>query len=159
MNTLIIRAFLGAALIFFIPLPEAQEQPTSMPSPSKSAAVAQQAGEPPCGPPPEAYKACEGKSVGSRSEFASPRGDNVAGVCLNDGSGKIVLRPDRPPGDETGGHRGPPPEAYQVCVGKTAGSAAQFTGPRGGAIRGTCVAEGERLVLRPHNPPTAKESE
>ena len=148
MNTLITRAFFGAALIFFIPLIEAQEQPTSMPNPSKPEAMGQHVGEPPCGPPPEAYKSCEGKSVGSRSEFADPRGDTVAGVCLNDGSGKVVLRPDHPPSD-----RGPPPEAYAACVDKNVGGRAQFTGPWGDTVTGTCENEGEKLVLRPDRHP------
>ncbi|MFM8331234.1 MAG: hypothetical protein ACKN9T_06055 [Candidatus Methylumidiphilus sp.] len=116
-------------------------------------AEAEAEGPPPhhCGPPPEAFKACEGKAVNARAEFTSPRGDKVAGVCLNDGNGKLVLRPDHPPG---GARRGPPPEAYQACVGKAAGSTAQMQGPRGETIQGTCEMEAAaRLVLRPARPP------
>ena len=92
---------------------------------------------------------------GAKAEFVNPKGETVAGVCLNDGSGKIVLRPDHPPG----GRQGPPPEANQACAGKTAGNAAQFTGPKGEIIQGICEAEGDRLELRPYHPPAAKGSE
>ncbi len=53
------------------------------------------------GPPPEAYTACEGKSVGDTAEFESPRGDTVTGSCVQQGD-QMVLRPDNPPP----GHRG-----------------------------------------------------
>ena len=45
------------------------------------------------GPPPEAYTACEGKSVGDKAEFVSPRGDTVTGTCVQEGD-RLVLRPD-----------------------------------------------------------------
>ena len=51
---------------------------------------------------------------------------------------------------ETGRRRhGPPPEAYTACEGKSAGDAAQFVNRRGKTVTGTCVQEGDRLVLRP----------
>jgi hypothetical protein len=37
-------------------------------------------------------------------------------------------------------HRGPPPEALAACREATRGAACSFTGPRGEALRGTCVA-------------------
>ena len=151
-------AILGATLACCIFCVNAEEQSATVPSPGKPAAAGQHAGEPPLGPPPEAFKACEGKSAGNRSEFASPHGDTVAGVCENDGNGKIVLRPDHPPGSQDVGHRGPPPEAYQACVGKTAGGIAQFVSPKGETIKGICEAEGERLVLRPYHPPISKDN-
>jgi hypothetical protein len=46
--------------------------------------------------PPEAYMACEGKTVGSPASLVSPRGDTVNGTC-EEYSGKLVLRPDQPP--------------------------------------------------------------
>jgi hypothetical protein len=46
-------------------------------------------------------------------------------------------------------HRGPPPEAYKVCEGKSAGSVAQFVNRRGETLKGTCEEEDGRLVLRP----------
>ncbi len=48
-----------------------------------------------------------------------------------------------------GGRKGPPPEAYTACEGKSAGEAAEFTSPFGDAVTGVCVQKGDRLVLRP----------
>ncbi len=44
------------------------------------------------GPPPEAYKACEGKSAGMVAEFTDPRGEILKGTCEEE-NGKLVLRP------------------------------------------------------------------
>ena len=51
-------------------------------------------------PPPEAYKACEGKIAGSggASQFVGPRGGTVSGIC-KELNGKLILRPDRPKAD------------------------------------------------------------
>jgi two-component system, OmpR family, heavy metal sensor histidine kinase CusS len=46
------------------------------------------------------------------------------------------------------GRRGPPPEAYKICEGKSSGSAAQFVTPHGETIRGICEEENGKLVLR-----------
>jgi len=46
-------------------------------------------------PPPEAYKACEGKSAGDASQFVGPGGTTVSGKC-EEFNGKLILRPDRP---------------------------------------------------------------
>ncbi|QJB55977.1 hypothetical protein [Pseudodesulfovibrio sp. zrk46] len=48
------------------------------------------------GPPEEAYEACEGKKVGDKAVFTSPRGDEVTGIC-EERDGKMVLHPDNPP--------------------------------------------------------------
>ncbi|MBE0556110.1 MAG: HAMP domain-containing protein [Proteobacteria bacterium] len=69
-------------------------------------------------PPPEAYKACEGKGAGSPGHFANPRGETVRGICEDD-EGKLVLRPTLPSGNVRGpandgpGERPvpPPPES------------------------------------------------
>lgn len=50
------------------------------------------------GPPPGAYKACEGKSAASRAQFVNPRGETVKGQCEEE-DGKLVLRPDVLKGD------------------------------------------------------------
>jgi hypothetical protein len=50
-------------------------------------------------------------------------------------------------------HQGPPPEAYTACEEKSAGDTAEFQSPFGDTVTGTCEAEGDRLVLRPDNPP------
>jgi hypothetical protein len=101
------------------------------------------------GPPPEAYTACEGKTAGSTAQFTAPNGETVSGTCTLDG-GKLVLRPNRFQGNARDGRRGPPPAAYTACEGKTVGSAAQFTNPRGEMVSGICEEEGGKLVLRPN---------
>jgi len=52
-----------------------------------------------------------------------------------------------------GRHQGPPPEAYEACEGKSAGDTAQFVSPHGDTVTGVCELQGNRLVLRPDNPP------
>ncbi|GAU09885.1 hypothetical protein [Desulfoplanes formicivorans] len=58
-------------------------------------------------------------------------------------------------GRPQGKHDGPPPEAYTACKDKNKGEKASFTSPRGDTIQGICVKDrqGDRLVLRPDNPP------
>ncbi len=46
------------------------------------------------GPPPEAYTACEGKTVGDRAEFVDQRGETLTGTCQQEDD-RLVLRPDR----------------------------------------------------------------
>ena len=53
------------------------------------------------GPPPEAYKACEGKSVGATAQFVSPRGETLIGTCAQEGS-QLVLRPNSNKGGKQG---------------------------------------------------------
>lgn len=48
------------------------------------------------GPPPEAYAACEGKTVGDSSQLTTPRGETLSGNCEEDPRGKLFLRPDQP---------------------------------------------------------------
>ena len=50
-------------------------------------------------------------------------------------------------------YQGPPPEAYTACEGKSEGDAAEFESPHGDTVTGTCEMEGDRLVMRPDNPP------
>ncbi len=47
-------------------------------------------------PPPEAFRACEGKSLGSAAQLVGPAGEVVTGTCGTE-EGKLVLRPDIPP--------------------------------------------------------------
>jgi len=56
-------------------------------------------------------------------------------------------------------HQGPPPEAYTVCEGKSEGDTASFETPNGDTVTGICVLDrsGDRLVLRPDNPPPEHE--
>ena len=50
-------------------------------------------------------------------------------------------------------HHGPPPEAYTACEDQNAGDTAEFVSPHEDTVTGTCEQEGDRLVLRPDNPP------
>ena len=52
-----------------------------------------------------------------------------------------------------GRHQGPPPEAYTACEDKSAGDTAEFVSPHGDTVTGVCEQEGDRMVLRPDNPP------
>jgi two-component system, OmpR family, heavy metal sensor histidine kinase CusS len=58
------------------------------------------------------------------------------------------------PDDRTGENRrrGPPPEAYAVCEGKSAGTPAQYVNPRGETVQGICEDEEGTPVLRRTNP-------
>jgi hypothetical protein len=38
-----------------------------------------------------------------------------------------------------GGHRGPPPEAFEACSSKSENDACSFSGPRG-SVEGTCMS-------------------
>lgn len=100
------------------------------------------------GPPPEAYAACIGKTVGATATFVDPRGETISGTCQQEGE-RMVLRPDRSKGQAGNRQGGPPPEAYKACEGKTAGAVASFVDPRGETLSGSCEQEGQRLVLRP----------
>jgi hypothetical protein len=74
----------------------------------------------------------------------------VTGICEQEGD-RLVLRPGHPQARSRGRHHGPPPEAYRACEGKNAGDSAEFVGPRGNTVMGTCEQEGDRLVLRPNH--------
>ena len=56
-------------------------------------------------------------------------------------------------------HQGPPPEAYTACEGKSVGDSAEFKSPRGDTVTGTCVQDGERLVLHPDHHPRGRRSD
>jgi hypothetical protein len=104
-------------------------------------------------PPPEAYKACEGKKVGDASQFVNQRGETVSGIC-KERDGKLILRPDRLEGKSGGKSFNPPPEAYKACEGKKVGDASQFVNQRGETVRGTCEERDGKLILRPNHPKT-----
>ncbi len=53
-------------------------------------------------------------------------------------------------------HQGPPPEAYTACEDKSEGDAAEFVSPHGDTVTGICEKEGDRMVLRPDNPPDGR---
>ncbi len=72
----------------------------------------------------------------------------LLGVCATN-----VFGSDSETGHPMRGYGGPPPEAYTACEGKSAGDAAEFVSPRGDTVTGVCEQQGDRLVLRPDNPP------
>jgi len=78
----------------------------------------------------------------------------MLGICA-----AIAFGSDTEKSKPMGGHKGPPPEAFTACEGKSAGDTAEFESPRGDKVTGTCVAEGDRLVLRPDSPPDGGRSE
>lgn len=49
-----------------------------------------------------------------------------------------------------------PPFAFEVCAGKKAGDAVQFTTPRGDQRAGVCTDSPEGLFARPVPPPQRK---
>lgn len=60
------------------------------------------------GPPPEAYRACEGRNRGNMSQFVNPFGETIKGTCEEE-NGRLVLRPNPPPRADRKGqvHKGP----------------------------------------------------
>ncbi|HOI73355.1 MAG TPA: hypothetical protein PLO63_04335 [Syntrophales bacterium] len=62
----------------------------------------------PAGPPPEAYRACEGAKPGSISGFTALWGETIIGVCRRDESGRLLLIPDPPEDWELAGNTLPP---------------------------------------------------
>ncbi len=66
--------------------------------------------------------------------------------------GRVTQDDEGDAGSQKGLRHGPPPEAYTVCEGKTEGSAAQFTDPKGEVVTGKCQVADGKLVLRPDHP-------
>ena len=94
----------------------------------------------PPGPPPEAFKACEGKKAGDTVQIQTPRGDTISGTC-REMQGQLVAVPE---GGPHGRRSGPPAEAFKACEGKNPGETVRIQTPRGDTISGTC-----RLVAVP----------
>ena len=112
---------------------------------------------PPHGPPPEALKACEGKSAGAACTVTPPDRPAVEGTCRtppHGNSGELVCAP---------AHRGPPPEALKACEGSAEGAACSVVlhgearagrcqkPPHGGTQLG-CLPDGMKGP-RHHGPP------
>jgi len=99
-------------------------------------------------PPLEAYTACEGKQPGEKASFVTRTGNTISGQCKQQQDGRLILIPDQlREGNKI------PPAAYQECIGKRLGDAAQVTIPTGKTISGTCQSDGARLYLRPDSSP------
>ncbi|RWX47853.1 hypothetical protein VT98_11963 [Candidatus Electrothrix communis] len=99
-------------------------------------------------PPSEAYTACEGKQPGKKASFVTQTGNTISGQCKQQQDGRLILIPDHLREASR-----IPPAAYQKCVGKRLGDAAQVTIPTGETVSGTCQSDGDRLYLRPDSPP------
>ena len=99
-------------------------------------------------PPLEAYTACEGKQPGEKSHFVTKIGNTISGQCKQQQDGRLILIPV----NLRGGSK-IPPAAYQECIGKQLGDAAQVTIPTGETVSGTCQLDGDRLYLRPDSSP------
>jgi len=99
-------------------------------------------------PPLEAYTACEGKQPGEEASFVTQMGNTISGQCKQQQDGRLILMPDQLIRNDA-----IPPAAYQECLGKKLGDAAQITAPNGTTISGTCQADKDRLYLRPDSPP------
>ena len=52
------------------------------------------------------------------------------------------------------GRQGPPQEAFDACLGKSAGDSAQFEGRNGETISGICEERDGKLILQPSNMPS-----
>jgi hypothetical protein len=100
-----------------------------------------QGGGHPPGSPPEALKACEGKSAGDAVQIQTPHGDTITGTCREMPDGRLAAMPQ---GGPHGSLPGPPPEAFKACEGKGVGETVQIRTPRGEIITAIC-----RLVAVP----------
>lgn len=103
----------------------------------------------PDGPPPAAFEACAGKQAGDKASMSGPEGRSFSGVC-RDVKGKLALTPE---GGRGGEGRGPGPEAFKACEGKSAGDTASITGPEGRSFSGTCRERDGKLALMPDRKP------
>lgn len=103
-------------------------------------------------PPQAIFDACTGKAAGDTCS-ATVGERTFSGKCGTGpmSEGKLGCHPEGGPG----GHRGPPPEAFTACEGKSADAACSISTPRGN-LDGTCSAghggDG-KLACRPKGPP------
>ena len=49
--------------------------------------------------------------------------------------------------------REPPPQAFEICKGKSAGDTVQITTPQGQQLSATCTESPKGLFARPPHPP------
>lgn len=106
------------------------------------------------GPPPEALEACEGLDEGSECSMTLG-GHTVEGSCVagpNDDDPLACLPKGGPRG---GGHRAPPPEAFEACEDADIGDACAVELPDH-SVAGVCRqgrGDDERLVCVPNRRP------
>jgi hypothetical protein len=62
----------------------------------------------------------------------------------------------QPGGDDRGGRRGPPPEAYEACADLAAGDSCEMSGRKGDTLQGSCIVpkdkEGTLVCAQEGNP-------
>jgi hypothetical protein len=107
-------------------------------------------GDPPRGPPPEAFQACDGLEQGASCGVTLPDGKEMTGTCRLGPQGEpLACAPDGPP---PGRH--PPPESFQACSSLEEGESCAFTAPDGVELAGTCavVPDGSGMACRPNHP-------
>jgi hypothetical protein len=80
--------------------------------------------------------------------FFGPAVHVTAAETGTTGQSADSVRPPEPGGPLPHGHN-PPPEAYEACEGKAAGTAAQLITPRGDTITGVCKNIDGKMVLAP----------
>lgn len=91
--TILVTAVLALSMVIFGPFVHLAVAQTGS---SGSTGQSSDGAQPPASghkPPPEAYKVCEGKTVGTSAHLVTPRGDTITGVC-KELDGKMVLVPD-----------------------------------------------------------------
>ena len=102
------------------------------------------------GPPPEAFSACEGKSTGDACTVSTPRGE-LSGTCQMPGGNALACAPEGHNGGQE--RRGPPPEAFSACEGKSTGDTCTVSTPRG-ELNGACqMPGGNALACAPKDKP------
>lgn len=76
----------------------------------------------------------------------------VAALCV---AGAVVPVPAGASfgASESGGHREPPQAAFDVCKGKSEGTAVEIVTPNGSTIKATCKKFKDQLVAVPEGAP------
>jgi len=111
------------------------------------------------GPPPGAYRACDGKNAGDEAQFISPRGETVTGICEQEGD-RLVLRPNHARADSDGRRQGPPLPGSSDPQRRPANHAIDDTGellkkrPIGKKplLHAEAVAAGPQMMMRTRQP-------
>ena len=79
----------------------------------------------------------------------------VAALCVVNAMGTAPVWASLGP-PESGDRREPPQAAFDVCKGKSEGTAVEIVTPEGGTIKATCKKFKGQLVAVPDGPPPSK---
>jgi hypothetical protein len=108
--------------------------------------------QPPRGPPPESFGACEGKNQSDPCSLQLPD-RAIDGSCVEGSEGKLFCRPNTLPKRTNEHHLMPVPEAFTACDARKPGDACSVE-LRGETVAGSCMAdEQNRLFCSPTGPP------